>query len=127
MVDAIGRVRNQPSVLISASGAGIYGDRGEEIIPESNRGTSVGFLAEVATVGTQRDERFKRQVSNRFQSEPPWRSGKTAEPSNGLEPFSNSDLKANSAPASNGFHGLHITDIAALFFTRSRQNPYTVR
>ena len=36
IVDAIGRARNRPSVLVSASGAGIYGDRGEETLTESS-------------------------------------------------------------------------------------------
>jgi uncharacterized protein (TIGR01777 family) len=49
IVDAIGRARNRPSVLVSASGAGIYGDRGEEILTESSPPKSGGFLAEVAT------------------------------------------------------------------------------
>jgi uncharacterized protein (TIGR01777 family) len=50
IVDAIGRAQNKPSVLVSASGAGIYGDRGEELLTESSLVTSAGFLAEVATV-----------------------------------------------------------------------------
>ncbi len=50
IVDAIGRAQNKPSVLVSASGAGIYGDRGEEILTERSSVTSAGFLAEVATV-----------------------------------------------------------------------------
>jgi uncharacterized protein (TIGR01777 family) len=50
IVDAIGRTQNKPSVLVSASGAGIYGDRGEETLTESSSVTSAGFLAEVATV-----------------------------------------------------------------------------
>jgi uncharacterized protein (TIGR01777 family) len=50
IVDAIGRTKNKPSVLVSASGAGIYGDRGEELLTERSSVTSAGFLAEVATV-----------------------------------------------------------------------------
>jgi uncharacterized protein len=50
IVDAIGRSQNKPSILVSASGAGIYGDRGEEILTERSSVTSAGFLAEVATV-----------------------------------------------------------------------------
>jgi uncharacterized protein len=50
IVDAIGRARNRPSVLVSASGAGIYGNRGEETITESSSTSFAGFLAEVATV-----------------------------------------------------------------------------
>ena len=49
IVDAIARERNRPSVLVSASGAGIYGDRGEETLTEASSASSTGFLAEVAT------------------------------------------------------------------------------
>ena len=115
MVDAIGRARNQPSVLISTSGAGIYGDRGEEIITESSRGTSVGFLAEVATVGMQRDEMFKRQVSDTF----PVRTALALGKDGGAIPWIRTVFQF-------GFEGklgsgkqwmprVHITDIAARF------------
>lgn len=50
IVEAIGRAQKKPSVFVSASGAGIYGDRGEEILTERSSVTSAGFLAEVATV-----------------------------------------------------------------------------
>jgi len=50
IVDAVRQAANRPSVLVSASGAGIYGDRGEEILTESSSASSTGFLAEVATV-----------------------------------------------------------------------------
>ena len=36
IVDAISQARNKPSVLVSASGAGIYGNRGEETLTESS-------------------------------------------------------------------------------------------
>jgi uncharacterized protein len=49
IVDAIARERNRPSVLVSASGAGIYGNRGEETLTEASSASSTGFLAEVAT------------------------------------------------------------------------------
>ena len=34
VVEAIKRAANKPEILVSASGAGIYGDRGEEILTE---------------------------------------------------------------------------------------------
>src|ERR1700720_171863 len=49
IVDAIGQTRNRPSVLVSASGTGIYGNRGEETLTEASPASSAGFLAEVAT------------------------------------------------------------------------------
>jgi uncharacterized protein (TIGR01777 family) len=50
IVEAIGRARNRPSVLVSASGAGIYGNRGEEALTESSSTNTAGFLGEVAAV-----------------------------------------------------------------------------
>jgi uncharacterized protein (TIGR01777 family) len=49
IVDAIGKAEVRPKVLVSASGAGIYGDRGDEILTESSSASPNGFLAEVAT------------------------------------------------------------------------------
>lgn len=46
---ALASVRAKPSVLVSASGVGIYGSRGDELLAEdAPRGT--GFLADVADV-----------------------------------------------------------------------------
>ena len=43
-----GRLRDGPRLLLSASGIGIYGDRGDEVLDES-KGAGSGFLAGVAT------------------------------------------------------------------------------
>ena len=48
LAEAMGRLHDSPRVLISASGIGIYGDRGDEVLDES-KGPGSGFLAEVAT------------------------------------------------------------------------------
>jgi uncharacterized protein (TIGR01777 family) len=53
LVSAIGGLRHKPSVLISASAIGYYGDRGAEILTE-NSGAGVGFLADVC-VGWERE------------------------------------------------------------------------
>jgi uncharacterized protein len=50
IVDAISQAPNKPLVLVSASGGGIYGNRGEETLTENSSTGSTGFLAEVATV-----------------------------------------------------------------------------
>ncbi len=46
LVDAIGRMRGRPAVLISASAVGYYGPRGDEVLDESAP-SGAGFLAEV--------------------------------------------------------------------------------
>jgi uncharacterized protein (TIGR01777 family) len=46
LVDAISRAAHKPSILVSASAIGIYGDRGDEILTESSAPGS-GFLAEI--------------------------------------------------------------------------------
>lgn len=47
LVDAIRNLERRPRLLISASGANYYGDRGEEILTEAS-GPGEGFLAELA-------------------------------------------------------------------------------
>ncbi len=47
LVEAMNARRDGPRVLLSASGVGIYGDRGDELLDESKAPGS-GFLAEVA-------------------------------------------------------------------------------
>lgn len=46
LVSAIGRLRHKPSVLISSSAVGFYGDRGEEVLTEASSPGN-GFLADV--------------------------------------------------------------------------------
>jgi uncharacterized protein (TIGR01777 family) len=46
LVDSIGRMKTKPSVLVSASAVGIYGDRGDEVLTEESA-LGEGFLAEV--------------------------------------------------------------------------------
>lgn len=46
LVSAIGDLKHKPSVLISASAVGYYGDRGDEMLTESSPSGS-GFLADV--------------------------------------------------------------------------------
>lgn len=46
LVSAIGALRHKPSVLVSASAVGYYGNRGAEILTESSAAGS-GFLADV--------------------------------------------------------------------------------
>src|SRR4051812_14434388 len=46
LVSAIGRLRHKPSVLVSSSAVGFYGDRGDEILTEASPPGS-GFLSDV--------------------------------------------------------------------------------
>jgi uncharacterized protein (TIGR01777 family) len=47
LVDALRDLPKRPRLLISASGCGYYGDRGEEILTESSK-VGTGFIAELA-------------------------------------------------------------------------------
>ena len=46
LVDAIGRARHKPAVLVCASAVGYYGDRGDELLTESAH-AGEGFLTDV--------------------------------------------------------------------------------
>jgi uncharacterized protein (TIGR01777 family) len=46
LVEAIGLMRHKPSVLVSSSAVGYYGDRGDEVLTEEAK-AGKGFLAEV--------------------------------------------------------------------------------
>jgi uncharacterized protein (TIGR01777 family) len=46
LVSGIGGLRYKPSILVSASAVGLYGDRGDEILTEASEAGS-GFLADV--------------------------------------------------------------------------------
>jgi hypothetical protein len=49
LAQAFASVRDKPRVIVSASGAGYYGSRGEEVLDES-AGKGTGFLSDVAEV-----------------------------------------------------------------------------
>src|SRR3954451_4605531 len=46
LVSAIGKLKHKPSVLVSTSAVGFYGDRGDQILTEQS-GPGEGFLADV--------------------------------------------------------------------------------
>jgi uncharacterized protein len=48
VVDAIAKQAQKPTALVVASGVGIYGDRGEELLTERSAIDSTGFLGQVA-------------------------------------------------------------------------------
>lgn len=56
LVDAMSQAERKPSVLVSASAVGFYGDRGDEVITEES-GPGKGFLPEVCQQWEQEAER----------------------------------------------------------------------
>jgi uncharacterized protein (TIGR01777 family) len=56
LVDWISARQQRPSVLVSASAIGIYGDRGDEVLDEAS-GRGSGFLADVVSVWEEEAER----------------------------------------------------------------------
>ena len=48
LVESLGRLRQRPQVLVSASAIGYYGNRGDEILTETS-GPGTGFLADVCS------------------------------------------------------------------------------
>ncbi len=63
LVEAIGRLRHKPSVLVSASAVGIYGDRGKEILTEEST-PGKDFLADVC-VAWEREALRARELGMR--------------------------------------------------------------
>ena len=63
LVRALGTMKNRPSVLVSASAVGFYGDRGDELLTEDSRAGS-GFLAE-ACVDWEKEALQARQFDVR--------------------------------------------------------------
>ncbi|MDR7483639.1 MAG: TIGR01777 family oxidoreductase [Armatimonadota bacterium] len=69
LVEAIGRLRVRPSVFVSASAIGYYGDRGDEVLTEAS-GPGQGFLADLVQAWEGEARRAQdlgvRTVSTRF-------------------------------------------------------------
>lgn len=66
LVRAIGGLKHKPSVLVSASATGYYGDRGEETLTETSA-PGTGFLAEVC-VGWEREAALAQELGLRVAS-----------------------------------------------------------
>jgi len=61
LVDAMRIAKNKPSVFISGSASGIYGDRGDEVITEES-GKGTGFLSDLASHWEQEALRAPSEV-----------------------------------------------------------------
>jgi uncharacterized protein (TIGR01777 family) len=59
IVDTIEQVRHKPKILICASGVGIYGDRGDEILTEDSV-PGTGFLADTCRAWEAEADRARR-------------------------------------------------------------------
>jgi len=59
VVEAAQRAQRKPEVLISASGAGIYGNRGDEILTESSPPDTSDFLGQVASMWEEEGKKIE--------------------------------------------------------------------
>jgi uncharacterized protein (TIGR01777 family) len=114
VVDAIGRSSRKPSVLVSASGAGIYGDRGEEELSELSSISQSGFLARVASVWEVAGNRAEgiRFVAVRI----PMILGKGGGAMPLLEPLFRSGLGGKLGSGRQWMPWIHVSDVVGLFF-----------
>ena len=127
MVDAIGQGPNRPAALVSASGAGIYGNRGEETLTESSPAKSAGFLAEVASVweaeGGKAEAKGVRYVPIRIALV----LGKTGGAIPLMKTAFQCGLGGNLGSGRQWMPWIHLADVAALFLhaleTESLRGP----
>jgi uncharacterized protein len=57
--ETISNLKNPPKTYISASAAGIYGERGKEVLSE-NSAKGTGFLSDLSSLWEQASQKFKR-------------------------------------------------------------------
>jgi len=127
MVDAIGQGPNRPAALVSASGAAIYGNRGEETLTESSPAKSAGFLAEVASVweteGGKAEAKGVRYVPIRIALV----LGKTGGAIPLMKTAFQCGLGGNLGSGRQWMPWIHLADVAALFLhaleTESLRGP----
>jgi uncharacterized protein (TIGR01777 family) len=114
VVEAIKRASRKPSVLVSASGAGIYGDRGEEELSELSSVSQSGFLARVASVWEAAGNRAEgvRFVAIRI----PLILGKGGGAMPLLEPLFRSGLGGKLGTGRQWMPWIHVSDVVGLFF-----------
>jgi uncharacterized protein (TIGR01777 family) len=115
VVNAIERAVNKPSTLVSASGAGIYGNRGEEVLTESSPTDSSNFLAEVGAVweveGSKAEVSGVRYVALRIALV----LGKGGGAMQVMEPIFRSGLGGKLGTGKQWMSWIHVADVAGLF------------
>jgi uncharacterized protein len=115
VVDAIGRALHKPSALISASGAGIYGNRGEEALTESSSTGSPNFLAEVGSAweieGSKAEDAGARYVAIRIALV----LGKGGGALQVMEPVFRLGLGGKLGAGKQWMSWIHVADVAGLF------------
>jgi uncharacterized protein len=115
VVDAIGRAVNKPSALVSASGAGIYGNRGEEALTESSPIGSSNFLAQVGAAweveGSKAEVAGVRYVAIRIALV----LGKGGGAIQFMEPVFRVGLGGKLGTGKQWMSWIHVADVAGLF------------
>lgn len=115
VVEAIGRAAKKPFALVSASGAGIYGDRGEEALTESSSTGSSDFLSEVGTAwefeGAKARGAGARYVAIRIALV----LGKGGGAMRLMEPVFRLGLGGNLGTGEQWTSWIHVSDVAGLF------------
>lgn len=115
VVDAIEQTSRKPSAFVSASGAGIYGNRGEETLTESSSTGRSNFLAEVGTAWETEGSKVQavgvRYVPIRIALV----LGKGGGAVKLMEPVFRFGLGGKLGSGKQWMSWIHVTDIAELF------------
>ena len=115
VVNALGRAANKPSALVSASGAGIYGNRGEEVLTESSSTGLSNFLAEVGAAweaeGSKAEAAGARYVAIRIALV----LGKGGGAMKFMGPVFQLGLGGKLGTGKQWMSWIHVTDVAGLF------------
>jgi len=115
VVDAIEQAARKPSALVSASGAGIYGNRGDETLTESSPPGRCNFLAEVGaaweTEGSKAQTVGVRYVPIRIALV----LGKGGGAMKLMEPIFRLGLGGKLGTGKQWMSWIHVTDVAELF------------
>jgi uncharacterized protein (TIGR01777 family) len=115
VADAIGRAVNKPSALVSASGAGIYGNRGEEALTELSSIGKSNFLAQVGAAweneGFKAESAGARYVAIRIALV----LGKGGGAIQFMEPIFRLGLGGKLGTGKQWMAWIHVADVAGLF------------